>query len=123
MIIFEGKSKKNSRFSCKFQKESLSLQRVFHSIRFKVNKVWLAAASLFFVYRLYNNKSTRPADASPVLLRKVNNSIVDGSADDVQQFVGDRLLTALVVLKVELPQQFVCIIRSRLHGYHTGCML
>jgi len=33
--------------SCKYKKYSLSLQRVFHSIRFKVNKGWTTAVVLF----------------------------------------------------------------------------
>ena len=36
-----------SSFSCKVLKNTLSLHRVFHSIRFKVNKGWDLAKSLF----------------------------------------------------------------------------
>ena len=35
-------------FSCAVGANSVSLQRVFHGIRFKVNKGWGAAAPLFF---------------------------------------------------------------------------
>ena len=35
-------------FSCTVGANSVSLQRVFHGIRFKVNKGWGAAAPLFF---------------------------------------------------------------------------
>ena len=37
-------------FSCTVGANSVSLQRVFHGIRFKVNKGWGAAAPLFFAH-------------------------------------------------------------------------
>ncbi len=37
------------RFSWKFEGKTLSLQRVFHSIRFKVNKVGIQWYPIFFV--------------------------------------------------------------------------
>ena len=45
-------------FSCTVGANSVSLQRVFHGIRFKVNKGWGAAAPLFFVLnsRCYSYK-------------------------------------------------------------------
>ncbi len=43
------KTKKNPKKIWKFQIKSLSLQRVFHSIRFKVNKVWRLSGASFFV--------------------------------------------------------------------------
>ena len=45
-------------FSCTVGANSVSLQRVFHGIRFKVNKGWGAAAPLFFAlnFRSYSYK-------------------------------------------------------------------
>ena len=48
--------------------------------------------------------------------------VVDRTADNVEQFAGDGLLSALVVLKVQLTQQFVGIVCCRLHSHHTGGM-
>ena len=55
--------------------------------------------------------------------RKTTALVVDAATNDIKQLAGDGLLTRLVVLQVKLAQQFVCIIRSCLHGYHTGCVL
>ena len=62
-----------------------------------------------------------PAQNGRGLLRI--ESVVDSTANNVEQFVGDGLLTALVVLQIELAKQFVGIIRSRLHGHHASSML
>lgn len=41
-------------------------------------------------------------------------------SDDVQQFVGDGLLAAFVVLYSQLLQQFVGVVGGHLHGYCSG---
>ena len=49
--------------------------------------------------------------------------IVDRAADDVEKFGRNSLLTTLVVLEVQFAKQLVGIVRSGLHGHHTGGML
>jgi hypothetical protein len=39
---------KSNNFTCKLTKTDVSLHRVFHSIRFKVNKGWVTAVTLFY---------------------------------------------------------------------------
>ena len=50
-------------------------------------------------------------------------SVIHRTTDNIKKFVGNCLLTTLVVLQVELPEQFVGIIGSRLHGHHSCRML
>ena len=49
--------------------------------------------------------------------------VVDRTSDDIKQFARNRLLATLIVLQVKLTQQLIGIIRSCLHGHHTGSML
>ena len=46
-LLFRVKKEQNT---CKALIRSLDLHRVFHSIRFKVNKGWVRALTLFFVF-------------------------------------------------------------------------
>ena len=62
-----------------------------------------------------------PAQNGRGLLRI--ESVVDSTANNVEQFVCDGLLTTLVVLQIELAKEFVGIIRSCLHGHHASSML
>lgn len=52
-----------------------------------------------------------------------DGSIVGASAHNIQQFICDGSLAALVVLEVKLLEQLIGIVGSGLHGNHTGCML
>lgn len=61
-------------------------------------------------------------------MRHKNSSLVARSssphlsADNVEQFVGDGLLAHLVVLEVELLQEGIAVVGSRLHGEGAGGM-
>ena len=44
------------------------------------------------------------------------------AADEVEDFGGDFLLTALVVLEGELVEEFLGVVGGNLHGYGTGSM-
>ena len=46
----------------------------------------------------------------------------DLTAHDVDEFVGDGLLTGLIVEEGEFFQQVVGIVIGCLHGKHTGCV-
>ncbi len=48
--VNEGGDAKKTFFSWKFEGKILSLQRVFHSIRFKVNKVGVQWYPIFFSF-------------------------------------------------------------------------
>jgi len=50
-------------------------------------------------------------------------SVVHRTSYNVEQFVCDSLLAALVLLQVQVAQQFVGIVRCRLHGHHACSML
>ena len=50
-------------------------------------------------------------------------SIVYATSNNVEQLVGNGLLTALVVLKIQSTEQFVGIVGGRLHGHHSRGML
>ena len=43
---------KTNRKSCELSEKSVTLQRVFHSIRFKVNKGWVTAVTLIFLPKI-----------------------------------------------------------------------
>ena len=51
------------------------------------------------------------------------NLVVYATSHNIKQFIGNGLLTTLVVLQVEFAQEFIGIIRSGLHGHHSGSML
>ena len=53
----------------------------------------------------------------------MRHQLLTGTTSDIKQFVGDSLLTSLVVLQVEFTQQLIGIIGGCLHGNHTGCVL
>ena len=49
--------------------------------------------------------------------------VVDTSTNNIEQFVSNSLLTALIELKIELAKYLISIICSGLHGHHSGGML
>ena len=53
----------------------------------------------------------------------MRHQLLTGTTSDIKQFVGDSLLTTLVVLQVEFSQELIGIIGGCLHGNHTGCVL
>ena len=53
------------------------------------------------------------------LYKLIVRLIVDRPADNIKQLVCNGLLPALVVLQVEILEQFVGIVGSRLHGNHS----
>ena len=54
---------------------------------------------------------------------KLEGLVIHATSHNIKQFIGNGLLTTLVVLQVELTKQFVGIIRCGLHGNHAGSML
>ena len=90
------------------------MNRLFINSSFKNNFVF----TLIFV----NKKDVTFCMPHPYVKSNVNQSIIDGSTDNIKQLTCNSLLTTLVVLQVQFTQQLISIIGSCLHGNHTSSM-
>lgn len=48
---------------------------------------------------------------------------IDTTTNNIKQFIGDSLLTTLVILKIKYTQNLISIVSSRLHSHHARSML
>ena len=62
-------------------------------------------------------------DTPSFFMMKRGSLVIHATSHNIEQFIRNGLLTTLVILQIEFSQEFIGIIRSSLHGNHTGCML
>ena len=83
----------------------------------------LCCKSAYFDVQERHSRKTKKGGAARWLFlplyKLIVRLIVDRPADNIKQLVCNGLLPALVVLQVEILEQFVGIVGSRLHGNHS----